>query len=287
MAQFASSLVVAHALREVERLFGAETGMDWVGENSFQKLMLRHKAHALYLADQLRDEVICTKAAHAVRPVNQHLVDHGFGDVQLQDHGTGSQYAYAASVMRLADRWCEPGVGGYWLKDLNKPAFRVGARVTDFGGRQLAKVLANKDFSVWFVSSMDSSGFSMIDEWGLLMRALKDAKMRDAGAVLPLISVPNTKVDISALAGMSTGSARIMESLAAARYGQTASGFKFEMAAAVSASRGGCMRSEPKPDDFVVRGPEYFAIFLNSLQTMPLAVGKVESVEFSDNPRME
>lgn len=285
MAKFGSSVVVAHALDQIEKLFGAD--LNWVGSNSFQKLVLSHLVASREAGKTLTKEQLFGVASHSCQPVNEFLVSNGFESIQLADLGTGLHMAYVASIMKLLGNWLNPGNTGYVLPGSKKPAFRFAPsgglhHFVSKSGQHMVCVQTDSGLDMWLVNGIKSegNGFDMISKWQELISGSKMV-IRN-GAVLPFVAIEQAKVDIKDLAGMRAGQVVIQEALAAANFKLTPMYVKFEMAVAMSAKTLSYDMDTPEDGDFVVGDHLNFAITPRGVFDMPLAVGQVPSSEFSN-----
>lgn len=285
MAKFGSTVVVAHALDEIGKLFGAE--LNWVGGNSFQKHVLSHLAASRDAGKALIKEQLFGMASHSCRPVNEFLVSNGFESIQLTDLGSGQHMAYVASIMKLLGNWLNPGNSGYVLPHSKKPAFRFAPsgglhHFVSKSGQPMVCIQTDSRFDMWLVNDMDTqgNGFDMIEKWQELISG-SEMVIRN-GAVLPFVGIEQAKVDIKDLAGMRAGQVVIQEALAAANFKLTPIYVKFEMAVALSAKTLSLDNDSPEDGDFVVGDHLNFAITPRGVFDIPLAVGQVPASEFSD-----
>lgn len=287
MADFATTVPVAQALwPAAEGFLNQDLLWQATPGNRLQELVVGLKDPSLALAKTLTEKQLASSASNVVAVVNEFLKAQGFS-LQLRDAGV-SRMIYAAAVMKLLGNWVHGGQTDYHLNDIEKPGFRLpgdGLKHFVYQGQTVVVVPTDGGFSFLVTRPTGASGFSMLNDWQTILHGMKPTTGN--GLILPMADIGETKVDVSALEGMTTVDLwKVQEAIMAAKFGLTPRHVKFEAAFAFSAKSFGISDgNEPKAGDYVADHALYFSM-VKTGHWLPLAAGLVPVVELSDKDLM-
>ena len=286
MTSFATLIPPVHALYPVvEKKLGKS--MNWEPRNDLQSLLVTKKDQVLALVDTLNSEQLMSAVSNICEEVNRFLRDNGFPSVQLTDQGS-TRMLYVASVLKLLGRFYVPGEVDYHLEAINKPAFRLpdtaGVIQFKYGNRKVLVVPTGSNFSLVVTEPTGVTGFDMLGDWDDILHNIRGNRVDSNGAVLPMVKIEETSIDVSELVGMSSVDPYwvITQALMAAKFSLTPQEVKFEAAFSAAMRKGGVEDfNRPEKDDYVADHPLYFAL-VRSGHYMPLVAGLVDVKDLSN-----
>ena len=264
-------------------------GVDWELDSSvrLQNLIMSQRVEILRLAEELSPKQLSWMLTHNVAEINEYFVKGGFPEVKLSDAGLDA--IYLGSILKLIAEFIEVGETGYWIEEIQKPAFRWELATIYDCNSQLV-VSAKTDLGFYLLIANDK--LKIADEidlylhWKNLIACINQptllrgggAKVVNSfsGVVVPGFNVPDMKIEIiKQLLGLCGDGYVVQEAILMARASLLPGKIQFEAAAAISAKRAMMKKKmAPKSTDWVLRGPMTFALMMPG-HNAPLAVGRV------------